>query len=195
MSGPGTRRRTLRATFWPTLVVATAILVAGSFPGTLALWTAAAPVEGGTLTAGRLDLTLDGALSGLGGTTTDAGLALSGMVPGESVTRTVTLSNAGDAPLTWVLHGSSSGALADRLEVTVWLDSSSAGNAGSAAAGDRAGGCTTGGGATQVYGWTPLPASSTSIVATPRHLAIGASRTLCVGVRLDQGAGRGVHAL
>lgn len=186
-NGARIRRRPRRASFWPAVLAATALLVAGGLPGTLAQWNTATTMTGGTLEAGSLDIVLNGDLSGAGGTLVDTTVSLAGMAPGESVTRTISVGNEGDAPLSWTLRAAASGSLSDRVEVLVWLDSESALNLGSAGSANRSGTCTTGGGATQVFGWSALGSPSQVIGPPGRSLTVGQARTLCVGVRLAAG--------
>lgn len=104
------------------LGVATLLLVGGR--GTLAFWTDSATVGGATITAGTLDLTVDGAQGNPTASAT-ANLALAGMVPGESVASNVVLANAGDVGFNWRASAATGGDLGPTLAVEVYLGSAS----------------------------------------------------------------------
>ena len=84
-----------------------AVLALGVFflfaaSGTLAYWTSSATVPGATFQAGKFDLKINTVDNFTESFFTNVQLA-----PGESVAYDVTLTNAGDANLTWTATGSS----------------------------------------------------------------------------------------
>ena len=163
--------------------------------GTLAYWTDDAAVTTGSFTAGTLDVTINDALSGPannGGTTSDAGFALSDMIPGESVARTVKIGNAGTIPLAYTAKAWNSGGLASGLRWTA-VAGSAASNSGTAAAGNRTGSCSSGTTtATNVTIGTSAGAATT-VVSPARTISIGAFENVCVIAKVDAGAGNGLQ--
>lgn len=93
-------------------------LVLGGSQGTFAFWTDTDSVSAGTFTTGTLDLTVDGQ-QGAPTAYAETELALTKMVPGETVAATLTIRNAGDADFTWVPTITESGTLAPFLDVTL----------------------------------------------------------------------------
>jgi len=164
----------------PALALAAALLVL-TVPGTLAFWVGDDEVTAPELRAATLDVTLNGDLAGLGGTTGDAGFTAADLIPGESFARVITVGNAGSAPLDYSVTGHTAGALGPGLRWTV-TPGGVATNSGSAATGTRAGGCT---GGTTVFGPAAIPAAPTPLISTPRPLDPGADERVCVLVRLD----------
>lgn len=118
---PTTRRGSLVAAI-VALGIAALLLIGGR--GTFAYWNDTATVGGGTFSSGKLDLTVDGA-QGNPTAYAETGLALSGMVPGESVAANVVLANAGDADFTWIASASTGGDLGPALAVEVFIGSQS----------------------------------------------------------------------
>lgn len=135
--------------------------------GTFAFWNDSDTVIGGTFTAGKLDLTVDGQ-QGNPTAYAKTNLALSAMVPGESVASTLALANAGDADLTYVATVTKAGALAAPLSVELYAGSTETGDD---ATYPRTEGCTS----------TATPITSGS---TATRLNRGASQNVCVKVTL-----------
>lgn len=109
----GARRRPLTA-----LLLAGAVLLGlTGGPGTLAYWNDTETVQGGVVTAGSLDLTVEG----VQGPYTWAGLQMSDLVPGESVAAELTIQNAGTTPFTVVLTGTATGGLAPHVTATAYV--------------------------------------------------------------------------
>lgn len=104
------------------LGVAALLLIGGR--GTLAYWTDSTSVAGGNFSSGTLDITVDGA-QGNPTAYAETNLALSGMVPGESVAANVVLANPGDADFTWTAAATTGGALGPGLNVEVFLGTQS----------------------------------------------------------------------
>jgi hypothetical protein len=180
------RRTALPLPLSVTLAVTAAAVLLGSITGTFAFWSDDGTVASGSLRSGTLDLTFDGNLAGAGangGTWTNTAFALDTMLPGESVAASFVLRNAGTAGLTYAVSGSATGALAPGLRFSVYAGGAAA-NAGTAAAGNRAGTC---GGAALATDAT-LGGSASVVVASRRALAAGASETVCLVARLDSSA-------
>ncbi len=93
--------------------VATALLIGGQ--GTFAFWTDSATVTSGTITSGTLDLKVDGDQGKPAYAKTT--LAMSAMLPGESVAVNIAVTNAGEASFTWVPTVSKGGDLGGALQV------------------------------------------------------------------------------
>lgn len=99
----------------PALLLAlVALLGATGGLGTLAYWNDVEAVRGGTITAGSLDLTVDG----VQGPYTWSALTMEQMAPGESLAADLTIRNAGSTPFTVVMSGTATGGLATHLTVT-----------------------------------------------------------------------------
>ncbi|GAA0189541.1 hypothetical protein GCM10008944_01000 [Cytobacillus oceanisediminis] len=148
---------------------------------TMAFWTDDAVLDAGTIQTGSLDLLVAGNLAGAGGTTTSPSLALTDMVPGESVAVTVPVQRAASTVgFTYTAKATASGALAPYLRWTV-----SAGSAGTASSsGLRTNTC---GGTPLVTGVT-LTGTASDVIASPRTLS-GAtmSENICLRVELPSG--------
>lgn len=151
--------------------------------GTTAYWTDSATLQSGGFTSGSIDLTLDGQLTGNGGTYSPVGFTVSDLIPGESYAWAVKVSNSGVTPLTYKVSGLASGAaggLQDVMTFTVYDGatgaSTPAANTGSASSGNRAGSCT---GGTQTFS-PALMDTSKNVVSTARSLASGAAEWMCV---------------
>lgn len=130
--------------------------------GTLAAWSDSATATSGTFSIGSLDLRV--------GDTEELAfpaLALSGMLPGESVAAPLTVQNRGTIPLTYTMTAApaaGSPALAGHLQIAVHPG----GVAGQATAGGmRTGTCT----GTRLAQATLAPGSATTLVSAPRPLA------------------------
>jgi len=162
---------------------------------TLAYWTDEATVTAGTFTSGTLDVTINDALDGQannGGTTADTGFALSDMIPGESIARTVKIGNAGSIPFAYTAKAWNSGGLATGLRWTV-VAGSTASNTGTAAAGNRTGSCSSGTTTSSNVTIGTSAGAATTIVTPARTIAVGAFENVCVIVKLDSGAGNGLQ--
>lgn len=184
---PGGPRRVLSAL----MAVLGAVVLLGSVQGTFAFWSDEASMSTGSLTAGTLDVTLDGNLAGRandGGTWTQTTFALDAMLPGESRATSFAVRNAGTSGLTYAVAGSATGALAPALRFSVYAGGAAA-NTGTAAAGNRAGSCAGAAVATDVT----LAAASAVLTATRRTLASGASEQVCVIARLTLDAANGMQ--
>lgn len=158
--------------------------------GTFAFWTDEGTVTTGTFSSGTLDITLNGALAGAvnnGGTTNLAALALTNMVPGESIAVAFPVANAGTTPLTYTATGTATGVLATGMQFSIHPGTAS--NTGTAAANTRAGACT----GSAIVTNQVLTASSTAVVAAPRSLAPAASESICVIAKLDSAAGNALQ--
>lgn len=162
------------------------LAVALGVHGTYAFWTDQATMSGGTITAGAVDIALDGKLVGSsnsGGTWSNTSLGLSAMVPGESQSSSFAVSNAGTAPLTYSVDATGSGTLSTALRFSVYVGGAAT-NSGSAATGSRLGRCD---GTALVTGVT-LSSVPTTVTAVRRSLPVGSSETVCLLVALDAGA-------
>jgi predicted ribosomally synthesized peptide with SipW-like signal peptide len=164
--------------------------------GTMALWSSSAVIDGGTVTAGQLDVTVDGALAGranLDGTLTEAQWATTDLLPGERRALAITIANpaSGTIPVDVRLDTYATGTLASALRVTVF-DGGIATNTGgslTAPTGYRSATCPGGtqtGAADQSLGTTA--AAATVVDSTRQRLTSGQSMTYCVIVTLDDSA-------
>ena len=164
------------------LAVASALLVGlllGGSQGSLAFWTDRDSVAAGSFSTGKLDLTLDGQ-QGNPTAYVETELAMTKMVPGESVSATVNLVNAGDASLTWVPTVTAGGVpsgtggfqVTMQLGATAGLDDTTY---------PRTEGCTTGG--------TVIASGGTNAPV----LAPGGVVPLCVVVTLPENAGNSMQ--
>lgn len=163
---------------------AVAVLASGmSVQGTFAFWTDSATVNAGGFTSGTLDITVNGQLSGQGGTTAIANLALANITPGESVAASFPIANVGTTPLTYNLTGTGSGdlAVANGLQYLV-VFGTTATNSGTSTAGNRTGAC---GSTTATDANTTLLNATAATLASNRALAPGASENVCVIARLN----------
>ncbi len=189
------RRRRFAVLVW---IVGVVLALAVGVGGTMAFWSDEATVDTGSLGAGRLDVTLNGGLAGEGGVIDDTQFQIANLVPGESFARAITVGNGGSVPLDFSAVGSTSGALGTALRWTVVVGGT-ASNTGTIADGNRAGSCT--GGTTTYPGTNPAAgaaisgsaASPTTVVGSRGPLAVGATRSLCVVVRLDPNAAAGLQ--
>ena len=158
--------------------------------GTLAYWSDEATITTGSFSSGTLDVTLNDVLAGAannGGTTSDTGFALSDMIPGESVARTVKVGNAGSIGLTYTAEAFNSGDLASGLRWTV-VAGSTASNFGTAAAGNRTGACSSGTTTATNETLGTSAGAATTVVTPERAIDVGAFENVCVIARLDSGA-------
>lgn len=145
--------------------------------GTFAFWTDQATVTTGSFSSGTLDIALNGALAGNGGTTTLPSFTLPNMVPGESMSVSFPVKNEGSVGLTYTLSGTASGGLAPAMQFSVFNGTANA-QTGGASTGNRAGTCS---GSSlsnnQTYSSTPTPVVSDT---GKRALAAGATENMCV---------------
>ncbi|MFC3964958.1 TasA family protein [Nocardia jiangsuensis] len=173
-----TRRAGLR-NFWASARVRALLTLGIVFGlgtvGTLAAWSDSATATSGTFSIGSLDLRVDDVDE-----LTFPSLALTGMLPGESVAARLTVQNKGTIPLTYTMTATPAGAaaLAAHLQVAVYPS----GTASQATTnGMRTGTCS----GTLLAQATLVPGGPTPLVSTPRPLA-GSNGTepLCLVVRL-----------
>lgn len=176
--------------------------------GTWASWSDTGTVTGATIKSGTLDLTAGAttATSGdnlvgtgtAGGTDTASNwdysaLTVSDLAPGESISKLVVVKNSGTAPFTF--NGTVTTTTNDLvvsatptqgLQVVVVDGATAVTSTGSAANGDRVGGCT---GGTSAYTQNPSTTSTTTLYGTsPVKLVAGATKSLCVRVILSSTA-------
>lgn len=145
--------------------------------GTLAYWTDSVTVSGTTLSAGTLDLRVNGSDTVTGFTT----MNIATLVPGNTTAAVLTVTNNGTAPLRYSLDAAATNAdgkgLGAALTVKITADAATTGSspsvtcAGSALAGSGS-----------AFAADLVPAAS------PRQLAAGASETLCVQATLPSNA-------
>lgn len=169
-------------------VLSLGLLLSAGTTGTLAYWTDEGTVSTAPLSAGRLDVMLNGQLSGTGGSIVDAGFAVGDLVPGESFARELHVHNSGSVPFDYTATGYATGGLSNGLRWTV-VAGASASNSGTMARGNRAGACANG-----MTTFGPAAALSTSaaapspVVSTRRPVNVGATERLCIVVGLDPNA-------
>lgn len=155
--------------------------------GTFAFWTDSGTANTGSFVSGTLDITLNGALAGNGGATA-LSFSANALLPGESVAFSFPVRNNGSTPLSYSLAATGSGGLAvtNGLQYSVTFGQTAV-NTGSADQGTRAGACGT---AATDANTTLLTGTATNFVtaAAPRSLAVNASETACLVVRLNSSA-------
>lgn len=188
---PALRRRSGRTRMWLSLGLALGL---GSV-GTMALWSTTVTAVPGTVTAGQLDVLVNGVLSGQAnrdGTTTMT-WSVTNLLPGESQAYALPVSNGGVStiPLDVRLSAYASGALGPALRVQVYRSGTPTNTGGSAstplASHYRTGTCTgTAAGSAQAVGTSA--ATATVVDATKVPLTVGASTTYCVIVSMDSAA-------
>lgn len=185
------RRRSLRDVPVRVLLCLGLLLGFGAV-GTMAYWTDTGTLTGGSFTAGTLDVGLDAALAGPGGTYAATTFAAGNLVPGESAAFTLQVKNLGSVPFTYTARGTSSGELAtstsatsaQRLQLTVKVGSTGS-TTGAESTHDRVGSCSASG--TQTYSG-PLGATDTSVVPTAQTIATGGTQNVCLLVTLPSAA-------
>lgn len=155
--------------------------------GTSAYWTDQATLASTTFTSGSLDLKLDGNLPGQGGSYTKTSLALGDMIPGESVAVTVAVQNVGTVGFKYTAKAYNTGGLASGLRWTV-VANSTASNGGTAAAGNRAGSCSSGTTTASAVTLSTSSGSPTTVIGTPRTLANSISENVCLIAALASSA-------
>lgn len=164
--------------------------------GTMAMWSTTVTTTPGTITAGQLDVTVNGALSGQAGrdgTRTEATWSMTNMLPGESEAVNILVANngVGTIPLDVRMNAYATGAFGPALRVRVYDDGVAANSGGSLttplASHYRTGSCTgTPIAAAQAIGTSA--ATATVVDATKQQLAVGASHRYCVLVSVDSTA-------
>lgn len=150
-----------------------AVLAVG-VTGTYASWTDSVPVSGITITAGTLDLTVDGQDT----EPTYTKLNMTDMVPGNSTAAVLKVKNAGTIPLTYYVDSTASGTLSPALAVKVTNDSTTSGSSPSV----TCGGPPINGSGTS-FGSSLLGSSS-----APLSLAVGAIDSVCIQATLPSDA-------
>jgi predicted ribosomally synthesized peptide with SipW-like signal peptide len=142
---------------------------------TFAYWTDSITVSGATITAGTIDLKVNGNDTVTGFTT----LNISTMVPGNSTAAVLTIANTGTAPLKYTGSTTATNAdgknLAGALTVKVTGDTATSGTAPAVACAGTA----LAGAGTTLNG---------SLLSSGRQLAAGASEKVCVQVTLPAAA-------
>lgn len=148
--------------------------------GTAAYWTDQATLAGTTFSAGTLDLKLDGNLAGQGGSYTKTSLGITNMIPGESVAVTVAVQNVGSVGFKYTAKAYNTGGLSSGLRWTV-VANSTASNAGTEAAGTRAGSCSGGTTTASAVTLSTNSGSPTTVIGTARTLAAtSGSEDVCI---------------
>ncbi len=149
------------------LGIAVLLLVGGQ--GTFAYWNDSATVSGTGFTAGKLDLTVANSQQGTTANPyVESTLAVSAMLPGETIASTIAINNAGDADFTWSpTVASTSGVLGPALVVKFF-----------------SGGSTTGQRVSYPRNQTCTGTPVTSGATAGRVNRAAASQTLCVQVTL-----------
>lgn len=144
--------------------------------GTLASWTGEAAVTAGSIQTGTLDLGLNGALAGPGGTWVNTSLTTTDFYPGESTARQITVTNLGTTALEWTASAQAAGAATSWMQVGVY-PAGEASNQGYIGA--RSGSCT----GTSTFSGA-LSSTPSTVVGSPQALAAGASQTLCLRIAM-----------
>jgi predicted ribosomally synthesized peptide with SipW-like signal peptide len=156
--------------------------------GTFAYWSDQATLATGPISSGTLDLTLDGNLSGQGGTYTQTSFALANMIPGESVASAVTVANGGSVTLRYTATATAAGGLAAGLTFEVFTGGTAT-NTGTEAAGNRAGSCT----GSSSFGPAVLTGVAQTVIGAPRQLSSSSSDSVCVVATLPTTAGNSLQ--
>ena len=166
----------------PRLLGAAGVLMIGislSGEGTYALWSDTATIDSVSISAGALDLQVDGQ-DGNPTAISWTGLQLADIAPGESTADVVTVSNAGTIPFTVSIAASATGALRPAVQVRIV--------AGGAASTDttypRTETCS---GGTQVFSGV-IPATQTSVVPATAAVAASGTAVYCVEMTLSTSA-------
>jgi predicted ribosomally synthesized peptide with SipW-like signal peptide len=173
--------------------------------GTLAYWTDDATINAGEFTSGTLDLTAGPTtgsenLTGTGPNTWSYGtFTLTGMIPGDSVSKTIVLRNSGDAPLR--VNGTVTSTTNDltttapaNLGIQIVIVDQAAATAATtdATTGVRTGGCSPA--STPVYSqFVSTTSTGTNIFATAPSLLSTQTRSLCVRAVLSPSAPNGLQ--
>lgn len=160
--------------------------------GTLAYWNDTSTVQGGTATAGSLDVKVDGQ-QGNPTTYVWTALQMTDMAPGESVAASVPISNAGTTPFTFTVSGTATGTMASggtsmlpQVTVKVRVGGTASSRATTY---PRKETCS---GGTETF-TASLDATSKPVVPSSAVLAAGASTSLCVTLELAAAAPNSVQ--
>lgn len=177
------RRAASRARPHRRLVAGLLVVVAGGglASGVRAAWTAAFTLPGIDVTAGRLDLTLDGALVGPGGSTVLATVAAPDLTPGESVAHVIEGAAAGDVAVLVRATATADGALAPHLRVSVHPGGTAS---NTVTDGVRSGSCSGVPTATDVT----LGAAPSPVIGADLRIDPGTPVPVCVRIALAAGA-------
>lgn len=157
-------------------VLSVFVVLVVAVPGTQAAWVDPAPVTGTTISAGTADLRVDGSNA-----PAFTAMNVSTLEGGDSTAGVLTVSNAGDVPLSYHVDASATNAdgkgLASQLVVKVTSNASTSGSspsvtcAGTALAGTG----------------TSFTAGLIGSASNRRSLGAGASETLCIQAGLPDG--------
>ena len=142
--------------------------------GTYAYWTDTVPVSGTTISAGTLDLKVNGQDS----LPSYTDLSLTSMVPGESTAAVLTVKNSGTVDLTYYATSTASSDLGSALSVKVTADSSTGGTA-------RVKTCP---GTALTTSGSSFGGNLVGTESNPRKLSSGSTETLCVQASLPASA-------
>lgn len=155
--------------------------------GTLAYWNDTATVQGGTATAGSLDVKVDGE-QGNPTTYTWTALQMTDMAPGESVAAALPISNAGTTPFTFSASGTATGvagsggaSMLPQVTVKVRVGGTASGKATTY---PRKETCT---GGTETFS-AVLDGTVKTVVPTGAVMVPGESTSLCVTLELAAAA-------
>ncbi len=180
-------------------LLALGVFAALAVTSTSAYWTDTGTVTGGTITSGTLDLTagpVTGAenLGGTGPNNWNSGLlAITDLIPAESVAASFVVRNSGTAPLRFnaTVHSTNntltSGSVGLQIQV---YDAGTASNTGTAAAGNRAGTCT---GTLQLTTFVSTTESGNAFPADIPLTTTGATRSICLRAELNSAAPNGLQ--
>lgn len=160
--------------------------------GTLAYWNDTSTVQGGTATAGSLDVKVDGQ-QGNPTTYTWTALQMTDMAPGESVAASLPISNAGTTPFTLTVSGTATGTVATggtSMLPQVTVKVRTGGTAATRATTyPRKETCS---GGTETFS-AVLDETAKPVVPAAAALVPGASTTLCVSLELAAAAPNSVQ--
>ncbi|MBD8870915.1 TasA family protein [Nocardioides donggukensis] len=144
---------------------------------TLAYWTDTATLQGGTFTAGTLDIKLNGADNNPAAFTSS--FALANMEPGQSKAAAVNVQNAGSIDFTYTATGVAPGPLGSLLVFRVVPGGAVSGSGASMS-------CT---GGTQTFNATMNTAQQ--VISANRPVAASGSENVCVSATLPSGTTTG----
>lgn len=171
---------------------------------TSAYWTDQGTVTGGTITSGTLDLTAGSTtgaenLGGLGPNTWASGLlAITDIIPAESVAASFVVRNSGTAPLRFnatvqsTNNNLTSGSVGLQIQVyDAGAISNPASNTGTQAAGNRAGTCS---GTLRLTMFVSTTASGNAFPTDIPLTTTGATRNICLRAELNSAAPNALQA-
>ena len=190
-STPSAERPRRKRTGRVRAVLTVGLLVGIGAAGTQAFWTDSATLSSSPITSGRLDLMLDGALTGQGGTYTKTSFAIADMIPGEATATSFPVANGGSVALTYTATATASGLLPSQMTFQFYLGGTAT-NTGTAAAGNRNGTCT---GTLQTGAPGTLTSTPQAVITPLRQLNAGSQETICIVARLQATAGNAVQGL